>query len=215
MSTSLIIWPLDLPQAGLVDGTSETFAELAVRFQTDTGPAQVRRRSSTNTRSISMRMFLTPAQYALLEEFWHETIGGGAEPFAWVHPITGDSVDYRMVAPPQLEMVTPRTGPAQKLSVSLSLEIIPTTTLTPEVISTPPIWELDLRGQHPPTPLELALLRDAGGGGSVGYRSIEPGVVGDSGMLPVDPIDGGDGGIDAGGGCGAGQLGYELSIPPC
>ena len=93
-------WPGTLPQFVLEQGYSESLPDLVVESQMDAGPAKIRRRHTAASRRFTMVVQLDPAQAAIFETFFEDTLKGGVEPFDWVHPRTRAARVFRFRRPP-------------------------------------------------------------------------------------------------------------------
>jgi hypothetical protein len=113
-------WPATLPQKVLQRGYEEESPNLIVRTDMDAGPAKIRRRHTAGVRPIKGKQIMTAAQVETLDEFYVDTLKGGAERFYWTSPRTGASVEFRFVEKPKWT----KAG-GGKYSVDLSLEIMP------------------------------------------------------------------------------------------
>lgn len=97
-----ITWPGTLPSEPLL-AWSERFQNLALRSQTDTGPAKLRRRTTSGPRRIALPFALTDAQAAALDTFYHVTTQNGVLRFEWDHPRTGAAnQEFRFLEAPEL-----------------------------------------------------------------------------------------------------------------
>lgn len=94
-------WPTTLPQYLLEDGFFESLQDQTLETQMDTGPAKIRRRSTTANRVIEAQIAMTEAQVAIFETFYLTTCAAGAIAFTWVHPRTraAKSMRFRSPAP--------------------------------------------------------------------------------------------------------------------
>ena len=118
------IWPVDLPQVPLMEPYSETFPKTLIRTPMAAGPAKVRRLIGSNSRFVSIGMYLTAAQVVIFEEFLTTTLLGGSLHFTWLHPRTAAAIDCRIV-------VDENTAPTYKvitmdmIRVDFQMEILP------------------------------------------------------------------------------------------
>jgi hypothetical protein len=115
-------WPAALPQSPLLQGASGSFAKTAIRTSMDAGAAKVRRRFTAAVRPFKCSFEVTAAQLATLEDFFANTLAGGALSFTFPHPLYG-TVTMRFVTdePPAWQ---PRDDPSA-FEVQLSLEVMP------------------------------------------------------------------------------------------
>lgn len=91
------LWPLDLPQAPLRDGWSDTAPDNLLRSDMESGPAKVRRRGSAKPRVAACTYVMNAEEAALFEDFALGTLAGGALAFDWWHPVLGRYVRARLV----------------------------------------------------------------------------------------------------------------------
>lgn len=114
-------WPATLPQCLPLDNQQEGMANNLIRSQPDTGPAQVRRRSSAAPRAWSGMVVLTRAQLAILRDFVEVTLLQGSLPFSF--PATSEAGTWLVRFADNGLPKWRRVGP--KFSVTLQLEILP------------------------------------------------------------------------------------------
>lgn len=115
-----ISWPGGLPTEPLL-AWSEKFQALALRSPTDTGPAKLRRRTTSGPRKIQVPFALTEAQAAVLDTFYHTTTANGVLRFEWTHPRTGvPNLEFRFLDAP--ELIEEHRG---LYRTTLSLELLP------------------------------------------------------------------------------------------
>lgn len=117
-------WPSTLPpirlpvQSSRQDGT--------IRTSMETGPQKVRRRFTATSRYYSFPLRMTGAQFATLETFFDDTLGGGALTFTMDDPHTGSSETFRFQAPPEAEFIRGGEAPNDRLlDVNIQLERFP------------------------------------------------------------------------------------------
>lgn len=120
-----VLWPIGLPSAPLVRGLLETVPDLVVRSAVDVGPAKVRRRLTAGVRTFNVRFSMTFDQMELFDEFFLTSIRGGALPFLFTNPRTGEQVDMRIVGRPQYPVRTPRLGTGRHGEVIATFEVLP------------------------------------------------------------------------------------------
>lgn len=114
------VWPATLPPATEIDQYQETLPELAIRSETEAGPAKVRRRYSAGSVTWQGTLQLSQSQTTALEQFWAETLGGGALAFEWFHPRTAAPARMRFLASPAFRHLS---GPLWL--AELRIEILP------------------------------------------------------------------------------------------
>lgn len=93
-------WPPSLPQRVLLSDLVESADPNVVRFDTEYGPAKLRRRATRETGVYQVGLILTTAQVATLETFYLDTLGQ-VDPFDWLHPRTLAAHDYRFRSRPE------------------------------------------------------------------------------------------------------------------
>lgn len=113
-------WPNTLPDAPLAEGLQETFADTTLRSQTDLGPAKTRPRATAGVGKLTLAYHLTPAQYAVLKDFYNTALLGGALRFDMTHPLSGETITCRFLKPPAPAALSPR-----RFKVMLELEVLP------------------------------------------------------------------------------------------
>jgi len=112
-------WPNTIPQDLLVEGYSQSLANVTIRSYTDTGPAMVRRRATAGVQPVSGKQWMTRTELAYLITFYNATLLGGSLRFTWNDPMTGSSAEFRFTEPPAW------TSNGIDVAVDLSLEILP------------------------------------------------------------------------------------------
>lgn len=115
-------WPASLPQDLRLDDLELIFPNGSVRGSDETLLVQQRWRFNASVTPVEGTIIIPSADYTTLFDFWKDTLGHGALPFNWEHPITGVTVEMRFLpkSPPVIE------GIGQgKCLVSLALEILP------------------------------------------------------------------------------------------
>ena len=93
-------WPPSLPQRVLLSDYVESADANVVRFETEYGPAKLRRRATRETGVYQIGMVLTTAQVATLETFYATTLGQ-VDPFDWIDHRTLAAAAYRFRARPE------------------------------------------------------------------------------------------------------------------
>lgn len=115
-------WPVSLPHCLPLDGYAEAVADNLIRAAPDTGPAKVRRRSTSQVRPLSGMIVIDRTQLATLRTFVETTLLGGALPFTLpAQSAAGDLlVRFAQGGLPQWGKVA-----ASRFNVSFQLEILP------------------------------------------------------------------------------------------
>lgn len=92
-------WPIALPQAALINGESETWLDQFIETNMSGGfPPKRRRRFSGFMSDIDVQMVLTETQLLALKSFYNSDLAGGALPFSWTIPSTGESANFIFVS---------------------------------------------------------------------------------------------------------------------
>lgn len=115
----MTIWPDTLPQSPLADGYGETAPDNTVRTEMEQGPAKIRRRGTAAVRKLRFALLLDAAQVETLDDFYAETLAGGALAFTFPQPRGDGTVQCRFVKPPEY-------GAAGKaFRAAMELEVLP------------------------------------------------------------------------------------------
>jgi hypothetical protein len=118
----MAVWPVTLPQSVSWQGYARRIQDTRIRTTVESGPPKVRSRfrARVDQQDIPV-VYFTKAQWVLLDTFYTTTLAQGVLPFDWIDPITGATVSFRFVKPPQFgQMLGPDTIP-----VTLQLEVLP------------------------------------------------------------------------------------------
>jgi hypothetical protein len=98
------VWPAGLPQYLEADGFNEQLADARLDTPTDYGPGKTRRKFTKNWRQISGAIRCTDDQVDTFEEFYLETLNGGALDFLWKAPLTQNAAMMRFRGgPPKIQ----------------------------------------------------------------------------------------------------------------
>ena len=116
----MTIWPDTLPVAPLLENFQELLPETAIRTDMDTGPAKVRQRTTAGVGALMVSYQLSTAETIILDTFYRTTLSGGATPFDFTHPRTGDTLSCRFTTQPEY---TPLNG--NYFKATLALEVLP------------------------------------------------------------------------------------------
>ncbi len=118
----MAVWPVTLPQSISWQGYARRIKDTRVRTPMDAGPPKVRSKYRASIIEHDMPIvYLTKAQWVILETFYNTTLTNGALPFDWTDPITGSAVTFGFKAPPVFgSMLGPDT-----IQVTLPLEVLP------------------------------------------------------------------------------------------
>lgn len=74
-------WPTSLPQKLLVDGFSQQGADNLIASENDTGPAKLRRRTTSSPSLLAGSLVLTSVQKATFKTFVSDTLSGAVKAF--------------------------------------------------------------------------------------------------------------------------------------
>lgn len=84
-----IVWPPSLPTEPLAESFKlDGDPRGRIATQTDTGPGQQRARSPLQYRRMQLTIPVPRADFATFESFYQTTLGNGAKPFEFPHPLT-------------------------------------------------------------------------------------------------------------------------------
>lgn len=115
------VWPTTLPQKVRVDFSSSDGVKVS-RTSMDKGPPK-QRFEGLRPETMPVSMFMTTAQLAEFKTFADVTTKG-VYPFEFPHPITGETVDVRIVPGDKGNRDISYVGPGNWL-VAFSLEVMP------------------------------------------------------------------------------------------
>jgi hypothetical protein len=113
------VFPTTLPPPAL-STLKESPPANTKRTNMDKGPEKVRRITSANTRPLNFQLRLTPAEVAILDEFFVDTTYSGSTTFDYTHPRTQEVVTARFTSEPSY---SEQEGTIY--NVDISLEIMP------------------------------------------------------------------------------------------
>lgn len=120
MTTALYTWPSTLPAKPLANGYNEGFQDTVIRSKVEAGASKARQRYTRLRRLIDVSFQLSTAQKSAFETFLG-TIGGGALPYNWPHPLTGTAQVVQMTGP----VTGPKYIAPNIWQVSFQLEVLP------------------------------------------------------------------------------------------
>lgn len=112
-------WTGTLPQNFQVQGYSEVGADNTIRTKMEVGPNKIRKRTTSNVRIVSGTMWLTPAQYTELRDFYENIHEYGSLSFT-KDDEHGINRTWRFVNPPVYSTVGP-----ENWQVKLQIEEMP------------------------------------------------------------------------------------------
>lgn len=100
-------WPATLPQYFEVDGASLDPISNATTIDTESGEPLTRQRFTGDMDRFTGKLLrMTRAQAAILRTFYRVDLAHGALRFTWEDVLTGASIEYLMIAPPQIVPVS-------------------------------------------------------------------------------------------------------------
>lgn len=95
-------WPVTLPQKPLAGSLSFQDQDNVLRGPADVGEPTRRRRYTAASRMLSFSVVLNAAQLAILDTFYHTTLGG-VDRFTWADPVSGTEKEFAFAAPCQVQ----------------------------------------------------------------------------------------------------------------
>ena len=119
----MIVWDPGLPQIPQQAGFEEQKPNVTVRTEMSTGPAKVRRRSTTNVTKFKMTFQMTASQVNIFDVFFNTTVAGGALSFSFPDPRSGIIGNFRFDLSNGLPSITALSG--ETYNVSCSMELLP------------------------------------------------------------------------------------------
>lgn len=90
-----ILWPAELPQVLILNNLSAEKQNNVIRTQMGAGPAKIRRRYTVSTKNFNGQIIINENQRRILEEWFDETLAGGALRFAMKDPQTLNYSQFR------------------------------------------------------------------------------------------------------------------------
>ena len=93
-------WPPSLPQELLRESFRQTPVDNVISAKVDRGIGPRRPRHTRAIQLIRCAIFLTPAQWVTLEEFYLDDLNGGSLPFDFPHPFKAEVLLLEFVRPP-------------------------------------------------------------------------------------------------------------------
>lgn len=120
-----ISWPDGLPQNQFI-GLKRKRQNAKVRTPNDAGPAKQRRRFTNAVLNITVPIVLKGSQMAIWDGFHDETLAEGSLSFTWEDPVYDEEVQFRVIEPPEFELVSGNSDPEERVwQGELALEILP------------------------------------------------------------------------------------------
>lgn len=118
----MVAWPdaTYLPQFVDQDGYAQTTQDPLLRTDMDAGPMKVRLRYTAVPEQFNITLTLTKTQLGyFVTTFFKNTLGYGAEAFAWKHPVTQANASCRFTS---MYSIAPH---GIDFKVTISMEILP------------------------------------------------------------------------------------------
>lgn len=113
-------WPSGIPFCPVLSTFNETIEDSVLRTQMDSGPDKTRRRFTAVPTNISFDLRpISHVQYAELQAWFRNSLGGGALAFSAKHPLTGVDGDFRFRRPFRARFS------GHKVAIRLELELLP------------------------------------------------------------------------------------------
>lgn len=119
---ALYSWPATLPQNVRRDFQLSRAVNV-LSTPMDTGPAK-RRRRSAGIEQMKVGFYMTTDQIATLEAFINSSLKGTAR-FDFAHPVTGVTVEVRIVPQQDGQMYTVGYYTPTLWTVDMALEVVP------------------------------------------------------------------------------------------
>ncbi|MGP1274247.1 MAG: hypothetical protein ACQRW7_02370 [Caulobacterales bacterium] len=118
----MIVWPETLPQYPQREGLDSAGGENVQRSPVDAGPPKRRRVSTRMPDRLRATWYLTPAQYAIWQDFLEDDIAQGALRFTLPDPFSDGTLNAALVNGKASVSVNP--GPGVMISLGLDLEVL-------------------------------------------------------------------------------------------
>lgn len=96
---ALIDWPAGVPETPLRAGNRYGYQDNRIRSPMGYGPAKMRRRTTAEVKTLSFVFHWTPAEWAIFTN-WYEVTLNKVDPFNFVNPYDGLTIDARFIAEP-------------------------------------------------------------------------------------------------------------------
>jgi hypothetical protein len=90
-----IFWPENLPYGLLAAGLTIQPQNNVLRTKMDAGAAKTRRRYTARTLTYSGKQILTPSEFKIFENFYHNEIADGALRFNFTDPVSLETAEFR------------------------------------------------------------------------------------------------------------------------
>lgn len=95
-------WPPSLQQFLNQDGFGLKQQPTNIRTKMETGPTKVRRRFTNPQELMGGTIWLKDTQYATFKDFYNSTLLDGSLTFDFVHPLSGQLLEWRFMEPYQI-----------------------------------------------------------------------------------------------------------------
>ena len=119
-----VLWPLTLPwdDEAIKYDTIEEAQDRLLFTPTSAGPGKLRQRYTVGPANLSIPIVLSDTELTTLMDFYHDTLGGGALEFEWIHPRTGAGQYFRFQpgVMPAAQIISPN-----RYRVTLALQMVP------------------------------------------------------------------------------------------
>lgn len=121
-----LVWPASLPTEPLADSFKPGGDPRGrIATSTDTGPGQQRARSPLQYKRMELTIPIPRADFAAFESFYETTLGNGAKPFEFPHPLTLATLRVRFPPDelPGYEAALERGG--KYVLLAMKLQVLP------------------------------------------------------------------------------------------
>lgn len=98
-------WPGTLQQLLNQANFDVSFADTTLKSDMGVGAPKRRRRYTKGIKNMTCSIWVTSAQYTILENFYDTTLNGGVDSFEFLHPITKVLSLYKFSGPPKVSYV--------------------------------------------------------------------------------------------------------------
>lgn len=121
-----VTWPVNVPSAFQHSGYGFEADSGIIRTSMDTGPAKIRRRTTAVVKRHKGTIIMTRAQFAAWQSWFENYLAFGSLTFAMSDPITGSTVDARIIAPTggKAYSFSPESGSNYGV-LSIEIEVLP------------------------------------------------------------------------------------------
>lgn len=121
-----VVFPVEITQHLMVQSYTEKPPNVVIRTQNEQGPDKVRRRTTANVRPMGGTLSVTRAQLEIFDEWFNDTLLGGAEEFEWTNVRTDATKLYRITTIPEYRSLSSRDDEdTDAWEISFGLEEMP------------------------------------------------------------------------------------------